>query len=340
VDDDPQSRFRSHKNYIEAFTWIGGMDWRTSAEDALASIAAQAETITLDSKPMSMDLAQVEKSLRNGWSTEILLGMPRQWASDEDEFMRLSNSWGVVQTYYVGYHLTQALNVAKGMPRPNNHPTTQQQFATHWTGRVLNLPPWSFGLAAAGWMNLPTGVVIDETIHPWRACNTDTAWSLAAKAIRTTRDEAVKRAEKKKRDRLQSDARKAWLSDEGNRTAGGRRPRRQPAAFARPRLNAAQRIACDGNVRTFTVLDYLYRLRVAANYDDAAVFHSGPENEAESFWLQTRLSFLAAGLALTSEVRIRELVGPARFHRWADGFIATNIGSGFDLGIKARRHLL
>jgi hypothetical protein len=339
VVDDPKNRFRAHRNYVDAFAWIGGLDRITDTPAALEQLAAVAARIDADKRPTEIDLAQVEKSLRHGWSTEVLLELPRQWAGDEDELLRLSNSWGVVQSYYVGYHLTQALIVAKGQPRPTSHTTTQRQFAAYWVGRTLALPPWTYGVSAEGLINLPAGTAIDESINPWKACNDLTAWSLAAKALTSTRDDAVTDALREKKVRLQADARKSWIREEQARLELGRNARKLPT-FPRPRLSVAQRSECVAGVRTYTILDYLYRLRVSANYDDAAVFHEGPENSAESYFLQAKLSFLAAGIALCSEVRIRDLVGPTTFYRWADDFAKTSIGSGYDLGIKARRHLL
>ena len=71
--------------------------------------------------------------------------------------MRLTNTWGAVQAYYVGYHETQALIVARGAARPSTHPNTQNQFVDLWVKRNLDLAPWTFGVIRGNAVrNLPS----------------------------------------------------------------------------------------------------------------------------------------------------------------------------------------
>lgn len=339
MPDDARSSFITHLGYVEAFAWLAGLDHHTSAEDALRSLAARKADYADDRSPGAIDLDQVEKSMRHAWSTEVLLAMPRQLSGDEDEFLRLANSWVAVQTYYVGYHLAQALIVAKGQARPIQHSATQGQFASHWSGRSLVLPPWTFAVDKDGWRNLPSGVVIDDTIHPWSGLNEATAWNLAAKALRTTRDEVVADSRKRRREELLSRARKVWQEEETVRLAAGKRPRKAGPPTAKPRLTAAELRGCSERVRAFTVLDYLYRLRISANYKDSTVFHDGPQGEHESRWLHRNLTFVASSLSLATELRVQALVGPNQFETWARDFADNRMGSVFDIGIKSRLDL-
>lgn len=335
-----EGRFRTHNHYVEAFCWLAGKRAFTLNPAALATVAAKANTAGLSDKaPSAIDHDQVRKSLRNAWGTEVLLALPGEWARDEDEFIRLSNSWGVVQAYYVGYHVTQALIVAKGGQRPTSHPQTQQQYASLWADRPVDCPPWTFGACDGGWRNKPPAVTIDPAVHPWSSCSAANCWSLAAKALKTTRDETVQKAMDDKREEGRRRRKKDWLAEEADRLANGRKPRTAPT-FRRPQLTALEKAACCKRIRTYTVLDYFYRLRIGANYDDASVFTDGPDDETDSYLLHKRISFLASGLALMSELRIRDLVGAGRFHKWADDFVATNIPAGYKVGIKDRQCLL
>ena len=340
MPDDVEARFLSRKSYAEAFALIGGKSLGTRNLTALTRVgtAAAAAGIT-DPAPTGLDRAQVHKSLINAWSTEVLLALPGQWADEEDEFIRLANTWGVVQAYYVGYHATQALVVAKGMNRPTNHQKTQQQYATLWADRPLGLSPWTFGAAHDGWRNLPPGETIDSAIHPWSACTDQSAWSLVAKALGSTREAAVKESRSNKRDAGRRARRKVWQDAEDARLEAGKRARPMPP-IPRPRLSAVEKSECNRRVRTYTLLDYFYRLRIGANYDEAAVFTDGPTNDSDSTLLHHRVTFLAAGMSLLAELRIRDLVGTTRFRSWADTFIGTSIPAGYDVGIAQRRPLL
>ena len=335
MPDETTERFRTHKKYIEALSMVGGKGLTTGNKSALQRLAQRATasgTLT-DQRPASINRPQVEKSLRNAWSTEVLLALPGEWA-EEDEFIRLSNSWGVVQAYYVAYHMTQALIVAKGNARPTTHPKTQTQYANLWVDRPLDFPPWTFGVAESGWKNLSGNAAINP-VHPWETCNRDTCWSLAAVSMRTTREPAVRSAKSSKRDEGQRQRKRAWEAEENRRIAAGRRARTMPS-FPRPRLTAVESQACEAKVRTYTILDYFYRLRVGANYDDAGVFVDGPENDVDSYLLHKRVNFLASGLALLSELRIRDLVSPRVFDGWANAFANTSIPPSYDVGIKER----
>jgi hypothetical protein len=338
MPDNVEERFRSHKHYVEALAWVGGRTLLKSNKSALTDLAGRAAAAGLSDKaPRGIDYDQVHRSLRNAWSTELLLGLPSQW-TEEDEFLRLSNSWGVIQAYYVGYHATQALVVAKGDARPASHPKSQQLYAALWVDRPLNLPPWTFGVASSGWKNVSPGAVIGP-VHPWNGCNRWTCWSLAAKVLKSTRDDVVGKSMSDKRDEGQRTRKKQWEVAEATRSAVGKRPRKTPV-FRRPQLTAAEKAACNRRVRTYTLMDYFWRLRVNANYDDAAIFLEGPDNDIDSYNVHTRMAFLAAGLALLTEMRIKQLVGPKKFYGWADDFIAKSIPSPYDLGIKLRRPLL
>ncbi len=339
VPDDPSSRFRSHLNYIESFALLGGLALPTTTATAIERLSARARPLLTDAPPPAVDVDQVHRSLRNAWSTELLLALPGQWATDDDEFMRLSNTWGVVQTYYVGYHATQALIIAKGNARPENHPKTQRQYAALWVDRPLLLPPWTFGCASPGWVNLPAGEAIDGSINSWTGATSSTAWSLAAKALTTTRRAAVKDAVDRKRNDKQRERRNDWRSEEQSGIAAGRRPRTEPT-FSRPQLSAPEKSAADRGVRTFTLLDYLYRLRIGANYDDAAVFFDGPTQSFESSTVHRSLVFLAAGSMLLAELRISALVGRATLQQWGADFTATCIPTGHrSIGLALRQAL-
>ena len=98
----------------------------------------------------------------------------------------------------------------------------------------------------------------------------------------------------------------------------------------------SEKMACQ-RIRSYTILDYLYRLRIGANYEDSSTFIEGPTSKDDAFLFHKRLTYLTSATALVSEYRIAALVGTARFNKWADDFISTGMPSGLSLGIKDRR---
>ena len=187
--------FRSHANYLRAFAMLctapyseGATLLFTRLQRQLAHLAPVIVALPSMTPPTTAQprLAQTQTSLVNAWGTEMLLALGGQLASEE-ELLRLMNNWAAVQAYYVGYHAIQALVSARGQPRPESHPKTQAQFAALWADRALDLPPWTLGARDGGWCNASSHD-IDDGLNPWSGCDPVSCWSLAAKAIRTTRE--------------------------------------------------------------------------------------------------------------------------------------------------------
>jgi hypothetical protein len=304
-------------------------------DEMLTAIAPVAAGVTLEPHPgETPDLDQARASLANAWGTELLLAFGGEVAS-EDELMRLMNNWAVVQAYYASYHAIQAVVVGRGKPRPETHPKTQAQFADHWANRTIQLPPWSLAAASGGWRNAPREI---DDVHPWSGCDTHSCLDLAAKAERTTRDDKVREGESNARDRKRAEAKRVWKLQEAERLERGKRPRKEPG-FPRPILKVEEKRAIRSRIRPFTVLDYLYRLRVKANYEDASMFVDGPTNEAESLTVHSDLVELTSATLLVHELQVGSCVGGSKLVTWADEWIARN-AAGARVGLGQRRDLI
>lgn len=282
------------------------------------------------------DLGALRRSLTNAWGTEFLLALNYRFAR-EDDLVRLTNAWAVVQAYYVHYHATHALLAARGRQRPPTHEKTQAVFADTWAGRRVFIPPCSFGVGPQGLSNAPPGIEIDPRLHSWSACDEITCWSLAAVALRTTRNEDVEKRKGAWRERKRRERRQAWQHEEQERLTQGARPRREPPDSL-PRLTPDEHQVIERSVRTHTVMDYLYRLRVKANYLDASMFTEGPRDKDESRGLLQDLKDLAANVLLVHEMHVLAELGKERFLEVARGWASEREGPR--LGLLERLDLL
>jgi hypothetical protein len=107
---ESEGSFRAHSNYVRAFARLAGfapMAAAPSVLEELADVVAKTDVVKGAQKLSGVDVDQVRKSLVNAWGTELLLGLAGEYAS-EKELVGMANNWGVVQTYYVSYHATQA----------------------------------------------------------------------------------------------------------------------------------------------------------------------------------------------------------------------------------------
>lgn len=186
----------------------------------------------------------------------------------------VSNNWAVIWVYYVFYHATQALAVARGQERLDSHPKTQNAFAQHWFEQKCPVAPWGFGVNATGYHNMPSSTNIIP-IHGWKPCNASSCWSLMAKALDTTRRDKLAELIREERERRQKSGKRAWEQEEAARRAAGRRARKVPH-FSLPLLLAADKASINAKCRATTIMDYLYRLRIRSNYVDTEMFTDGP----------------------------------------------------------------
>lgn len=340
-ESDPRPRFQTYLWYLEAFDsaarYTHGRRPYLSQDATLRGIATSvraAPSCVGLNRRSDADVAQVERSLTNAWGTELLLTFTRDVAT-EDELLRLTNNWSIVQAYYVSYHAIQALLVASGQPRPTSHSTTQRQYASFWVDHARDLRPWSLAVGPSGPVNHPPGHIPDLSVQPWRTVSDSNCWDVALKALDTTRRIAVLEAISERRRREQAARRRNWRDEEVARHEAGRRSRREPT-FPLPLLTPAQKTDVANRVRAFTVLDYLYRLRIRTNYEDADVFAVGPVSQQASEELQRHLRNLVSGLLLAHEIHIRQLVGRPVMERMLRRWLEGHIPSGRPLGVGRR----
>jgi hypothetical protein len=336
-----EGAFLTHANYLRAIASEAGLSLFSTEKKALARVAtrvSKSPSIS-DSASGRTDHDQVKRSLANAWGTELLLALSGRHAVD-DEIVRLANNWAVVQAYYVVYHATQGLAVAKGFPRPDSHAKTQNQYTSFWIRRPLNLSPWTFAADAGGWVNCPSSSAVDSSIHSWTGCSPATQLSLAAKAFRTTRDDSVSEALARLRDRVGRERRREWEAEESARRSAGKKPRVKPTS-RRPQLNPAARSAAAAKVPPHGLIHYLYRLRIKTNYVDSAMFTDGPPDETSSAKVQRDLRYIAGSTLLVHELHIARLVGVARLQKWADDWLAANApaAGARPLALQLRRPL-
>jgi len=286
-----------------------------SVRQALTRLLNRASQCIPTTAASSPNVAQAQRSLSNAWATETLLRSAFELAS-EDELVRISNHWGVVQLYYVNYHLTQALAAAKGADRSTTHTAVQNSNRDYWVKSKIGLLPWSLGLNQAGWTNLPPNRGVNDAIHVWTACTPANDLDLVAKGIRTTRQDALADSHARARDRKYRERVRAWIEAH---------PAQQPPAIPRPRLTPAEQQACDQRVGMRGLIDYLYRLRVKTNYEDPTTFTEGPTGAGESETVLRDLVYIAEASSLVSERWSMQLLGRARVTGWMLAWAQANI---------------
>ncbi|MDR3658500.1 MAG: hypothetical protein P4L48_23500 [Mycobacterium sp.] len=340
-----QRSFLAHSHYLRAFAQLAGFGYWPAYDDqtlaALASKVASAFPASA-SAPPAVDMSELAKCLNRAWGTELILNLGARF--EEDELVRLSNSWGSVQTYYVGYAATQALIVAEGRARPTEHSKTQGQVRALWVDRKSAVEPFSFAAMpgsksnALAYANGP-GRPVDTSLSTWTSVDTDNCWDIAATALRSTRNDAVEKRLKLEREKKALAAKKLWLSEEQARIAQGKKARKTPSFPTSANLTADERSGFESKMRPFTMLDYLYRLRIKANYEEAAMFTDGPDTDGASAIVALDMIRIANANMIAHEVRIARELGKSTLMALAKDWVDSNAPPS-RMGIGGRMAIL
>jgi len=346
--EDPHVRaFRTHAAYLRAWRVLALTDSWSPLDDQLDLLAARAAAAL----PPAGDLVEADEAvwgcLHRAWGTERILTTTRSYAQDPD-VVRLANSWGAVQAYYALYGAAQAVLVSAGGKRPEQHEATQKQYIALWVSRSFDLSPWTFGLGApgkrpgdaAGFCGTAGKLVDPNSVHPWSNFSASDAWHVAGAALKGTRQDKCKTAANKARGRKLAQQKKDWKAEEVERQAQGKPARKEKSWPARANLIQAESRAVAQAVRPVSMMDYLYRLRIKANYEDAAMYSDGPDGDDAAGAFLADLEALTSANLLVHEIRLARVVGKQALLSAADQWLGKNSSNGPGGGLASRRELL
>lgn len=286
--------FRTHSNYISALRYVALGGKTKSEAEAFRLIASRlSESGWLnDLQKEKADHFQLHRSLNNAWGIEALYKMSELFIK-EDDLVRLSNNWSIVQCYYVLYYLTQVFAICEGYRIPVTHPQVQRVYYFIVSSKSSVMCPWSVWYDKDGFHNVPPDSKIDNSIHSWRRVDETTALSLYCKALRTTREEYVQEALAKRKERLASKSKSETV-----------------------RLSNKQKRQTEVRVRPVTLLSYLFRLKSNTIYERSSMLSAGPENIYQSTHLRENIRHIIDTSLLIAETLTATLVGKDTFHSW------------------------
>lgn len=286
--------FRTHSNYLSAIRYItcGGM-----VEDSRKSLELLAEKV-YDSgclKPqrvLKSDTSEIHHSITNAWDLEALYKLETIFIK-EDDLIRLSNNWCMVQAYYIFYYSTQALAVTEGLSIPKTHAQVQKAYLLLWSAMPSILAPWSISFDEDGFHNLPPDSDIDDHIHSWKKVDESTALSIYCKALRTTREEYIAESLAKRRER--------HAAQKGTSTV---------------KFTDEQKMQTISRVRPTTLISYLFRLKRKTSYEQSSILALGPQNKYQSEELRNDLLFLIESTMLITEFMVSRIIGEDKYYSW------------------------
>lgn len=238
--------FTTYKNYLVGLSYLIDLLHPDYSSIKISLKEVQGRT--------GADQDRIRKLLFNSWNSEALLNLPR--FLDED-FIKFSNHWSPVQSYYALYLATRALIVARGMEEAGStHETTLNICAHNFSDQKIFPEPWNHICCQSGtFKGLPEGFTeeaLNSQENPYFFKTDQNKLTCSyIQFLKTTRDRMV-------RERCEE-----WKVN--NPTRRG----------VRRNLPAGKKEEIDSSVRNISFLDCFYRLRIRSNYKDVDMFMLG-----------------------------------------------------------------
>lgn len=253
---DEEMTFHTFRGYLEAVC-----AWATAThphpDGMVAGVSDSVKALPWRSKPpLAKGFSpRARQILRNAWATEVLLNAPRTLGGSD--LVSFANLWAPVQAYYAVFSAFTALAHVLTQNPPQTHSRLLtwaataaagplSPFVTPWTARVGGPPgAWTYDGFGPG--------PLDLKISNLKAVYAGNAPSLLAMALRTTR-----------RDQI-AEHREGWIRAQPPTKAGTKRTTLATTALV---ANATR-------MRSTTLFDLLWRLRMRSNYKEGDAFLSG-----------------------------------------------------------------
>jgi hypothetical protein len=306
ADGDRSRRFTVHYNYLESIDQFLGMAYGTGNKQPQQLIASQRSMpgYRRIRRRRPTSTVELRRLLSISWASEMQLRLADVGG---EGFLRYSNAWAPVQAYYAVYMSIHAWLATIGMSGlVDDHTSTLRTAAAHLIDR--GLLPHPFNMTCEGSPELgtrqingaPAGAPVDDHFENLAAPRISDFYPRFAKMLDSTRDVRL--------DRLRRD----WLKKNGRKRA----PREI-------KLKQAERL------HPTSVFDYLWRLRIRANYGDVSAFLMSGVGDRGHAGFHAGLVTLTSSLCLLVQSLVVAQVGPETYTEALDEFVQ---GGGINLG--------
>lgn len=261
--DQERKGFLTYSHYLAGAAGLIKQTYGSDAKELYAATFAAATKLTASIGGRQISDSEREsahRNLRGAWNTLLLLD---HQANSTDGAHEIKNAWTPVQAWYAVHNALSALIAVQTPTARFKHSLSRQEAAKLITNRQLMPYPWGIHVRSDwsqkldhhfhGHMNHPGVTAVSNLAIP----RPETYEAHFRNLLSTTADQAC-------RDKFSS-ARKA----------------KEQAGHA-ARLSAAEKQAICSDVGATTLFDFLYRLRVRANYGDIDTFVIGCSSALEA----------------------------------------------------------
>lgn len=249
---DARYGFATYKNYLLSFSYLLNLLY--------PNYGILPTNLKKIQPKFNINIDRVRSLLLNSWNSELLLNLPSLLKED---FLKFSNHWSPVQSYYSMYLSLRALILSKNINARGDHATTLRIVSSNFIQGEKIFPfPWNILLGSSSFQGMQGSSSSIKSINTlenpfYFRNNLNKLQDSICLFIRTTRERIIK-------EKCQ-----AWKECNPLKN----KPRK--------RLSPGIKNSISKSTPPTSVFDCFYRLRIRSNYKDVDIFilgSSSPEN--------------------------------------------------------------
>lgn len=250
------------------------------------------------------DLDKVRRFLFNSWNSERILCFPGE-IEEQGFYLKFANHWSPVLAYYSIFLAFQGLFLSQGKRPVLQHDIFLSTLSSCIKKNTLALQfPWNLLCTGSTYYNLESynfNVVGSDVkcFSPLSNYSRENEAVFMAKLLKTTRTKQEEYREEQYRKR------KEFLNKDGT---------------PKMKFNKRTKLAINERIHPTSVFDFLYRLRLRSNYEDADIFFLGERDNTSI------TNYFRAILGITNhtlfsvETLIKRNIGKKNFYLIIDSF--------------------
>ncbi len=266
----------------------------------------------------NIDISLVGKYLHNAWNSERILNLPKELGMDSF-FIKFANHWSPVLGYYATFLCFQALLIAIGENSVLEHKNFLSKISSLIKKEKLPfIYPWNllcWGCTYYKEEKFNYEVDLNKVINLDPRANPKSVEDLIfiGKILRTTRKKEEDYQEKK------------WKKEGKYKNLDGS-PKKK---FARE-----QKKQVSNNVTATSIFNFLYRLRIRSNYEDADIFFIGERSNIDINDYFNSIILITDYTMFFIESMLKQVIGREKFSSLVEIFIKNS--PRYNLGVFIR----
>lgn len=315
---EEEIKFDVYTKYLRGLAYVLSEKYKSYHD--IEKAINRVENKNLDNFERDTDFNSISKYLNNAWNSERVLNLPKESGTDTF-FIKFANHWSPVLAYYSIFLCFQSLLLAIGENVKLEHRPFLQKVSSLMrkkSGDVIFIYPWNLfceGCVYYGKPRFNYEVDIEEVMRLSVLGNPELADKdvLIAKILKTTREREEIYLERK------------WKK-EGKFTTKGGKPKQNYGKKEKEEVSK--------NLASTSILNFLYRLRIRSNYEDADIFFVGSKNDADIENYFNSIILITDYTMLLIETNLKNIIGENKFTKLVEKFYKDS--GNYKLGVIAR----